>query len=696
MKNSEQDENARISRLRNIGIMAHIDAGKTTTTERILYYTGKIHRIGEVHEGTATMDWMVQEQERGITITSAATTCYWKSHTINIIDTPGHVDFTVEVERSLRVLDGAVAVFDGVHGVEPQSETVWRQADRYKVPRICFVNKLDRIGASFDDSVESIRKKLNANPVPVQLPIGLEAQFSGIVDLLSMKALIWEEESEGGLHSFREEEIPENLAEDAQLAREFLIEAVAECDDQIMEKFLEGDEISQEALVAGLRKGTMDFRIVPVFCGSAFKNKGIQPLLDGIVSYLPSPVDLGKVEGHHPDTQKPEFRQRVVSEPLSALAFKMMTDSFVGHLCYVRIYSGEIRIGMMVFNPRTGKKERIQKILHMEANSRQEVSGAQAGDIVALVGMKEVVTGDTLCDQKAPIAFESMTFPEPVISLAIEPKRTQDSVKLTKALSRLEAEDPSLRVREDQETGQTLVGGMGELHLEIIVDRLRREFAVDLNTGAPQVAYRESVASVAQATEALEREISGTLRKAGVTIRVAPSEDQTALSFNSLLEKRSVPESVINCIRESILESSGAGTIAGFSMVGLKVDLLAVDWEEELADEILFRIVAATAFKNAVRAANPQLYEPVMMVEVLVPEDYMSGVMTDLNSRRARINAVDHRGHLQMIHAEAPLSEMFGYATRLRSLSQGRGTYSMEFSRYDQVTAETLSRFRGH
>ena len=691
---SGQDDLDRLGRLRNIGIMAHIDAGKTTTTERILFYTGKIHRIGEVHDGTATMDWMVQEQERGITITSAATTCYWNQHVINIIDTPGHVDFTVEVERSLRVLDGAVAVFDGVHGVEPQSETVWRQADRYKVPRVCFINKLDRVGASFVDSVASIRERLNANPVPVQIPVGQEDEFSGVIDLIRMKALIWGDASQDKAE-FTETDIPAELMDEAFEAREFLIESASELDDEMMERFLEGQEPGEDELYKVLRDGTLAFKIVPVFCGSAFKNKGVQPLLDGVIRYLPSPLDLAPVEGVHPEKETREVRKRQADEEFSALAFKIATDSFVGNLCYVRIYSGELKAGTVVYNPRTGKKERVQKILHMEANSRKEVPSASAGDIVALVGMKLVGTGDTLCDHRFPLTFESLSFPEPVINIAIEPRSTQDTGKLSKALARLEAEDPSFAVKEDKETGQTLIGGMGELHLEIIVDRLKREFGVEPNTGAPQVAYRESLAGTAEATEQMERDVSGQIKKATVTVKVEPCDDQSGLQFATELDKKVIPESYVKAIQKSLQDSSGAGVIAGFSLVGVKVHLTGVKFEEDYADEVLFQIAAATAFRNAIRDADPQLFEPVMAVEVLVPEDYMSGVITDLNSRRARVNSIGQRGHLQVVHAEAPLSEMFGYSTRLRSLSQGRATYSMEFKRYDKVTEETLQRFRG-
>ena len=691
----EADSTDRLGLLRNIGIMAHIDAGKTTTTERILFYTGKIHKIGEVHEGTATMDWMVQEQERGITITSAATTCYWNKHVINIIDTPGHVDFTIEVERSLRVLDGAVAVFDGVHGVEPQSETVWRQADKYRVPRIAFVNKLDRVGASYEDSIKSIKERLNANPVAIQVPIGSESEFIGVVDLIKMKALIWDEDKAQGA-SFREDEIPEDLVESVNSARENMVESVVEFDDEVMERFLDGGDISNEEIQACIRKGTLEFKMVPVLCGSAFKNKGIQPLLDAVVAYLPSPLELDDVEGMSTDGKETRLvRKRIKTEPFSALAFKIATDPFVGNLCYIRVYSGELKVGSVVYNARLGKRERIQKILHMEANSRKEVEQASAGDIVAVVGLKAVSTGDTLCDQKAPISFESLSFPEPVINIAVEAKSTSDANKLTKALERLCAEDPSFQVKEDKDTGQTLLGGMGELHLEVMVDRLLREFNIAANVGSPQVAYRESISGLVKVEEAFERELSGQLKKASVTLSLEPSEEQEEFVFENKCSKTQLPSSFVDCVKDGVFSALLSGPIAGYPVVGVKVVLENAKFEEEYSDEVAFQIAGANAARSCLQKGNPLLLEPSMTVEVSVPEDYLSNVITDLNGRRAKVSNIGQRGHLQVVDAVAPLSEMFGYSTNLRSLSQGRATYTMKFCRYEQVSAETLARFRG-
>ena len=693
MKEAESKE--RLSLLRNIGIMAHIDAGKTTTTERILFYTGKIHKIGEVHEGTATMDWMIQEQERGITITSAATTCYWNKHTINIIDTPGHVDFTIEVERSLRVLDGAVAVFDGVHGVEPQSETVWRQADKYKVPRIAFVNKLDRVGASYEDSIQSIRERLNTNPIGIQMPIGSESDFVGVIDLISMKALVWDE-AKGQGETFREDVIPEGLLEEAKAAHESMIEHVVEFDDSVMEKFLEGEEVSEEEIRACIRKGTLEFKMVPVLCGSAFKNKGIQPLLDAVVAYLPSPLELNDVEGMSTDGKEtPLVRKRILSEPFSALAFKIATDPFVGHLCYVRVYSGELKVGSVVFNARLGKRERVQKILHMEANSRKEVDRASAGDIVAVVGLKAVSTGDTLCDQKSPISFESLSFPEPVINIAVEAKSTSDANKLTKSLERLCAEDPSFRVREDKDTGQTLLGGMGELHLEVMVDRLLREFNIAANVGSPQVAYRESISGAVKVEEVFERELSGQVKKASVTLVLEPTEEQEKFVFENKCTKSQLPANYVDAVKEGVFSALMSGPIAGYPVVGVKAVLEHAVFEEEYADELAFQIAGTNASRACLQKGSPLLLEPSMTVEVSVPEDYLSNVITDLNGRRARVSNIGQRGHLQVVDALAPLSEMFGYSTHLRSLSQGRATYTMKFCRYEQVSSEILARFRG-
>ena len=683
-----------LTRLRNIGIMAHIDAGKTTTTERILYYTGKIHKIGEVHEGTATMDWMVQEQERGITITSAAITCEWDDHTINIIDTPGHVDFTVEVERSLRVLDGAVAVFDGVHGVEPQSETVWRQADHYKVPRLAFVNKMDRVGADFDASVESMKERLNANPVCFQRPIGAEDQFSGIVDLIAMKSYIWSGDKLGA--EFVVGDIPEEMLDDCQLAREEMVEAIVEADDSLMEKFLEGEEISEEELHAAARKAVLEFRFVPVFCGSAFKNKGIQPLLDAVIRYLPSPLDLPPVEGlSADDKEEPISRKRDIEEPMSATVFKIVTDPFVGQLSYARLYSGTMEAGKTVYNSRTGKRERVSKILMMSSNQREEVATAQAGDICALAGLKMVATGDTICDQNAPIRYESVNFPEPVISVAIEPKSTAESAKLTKALDRLSMEDPTFKVSFNAETAQTLISGMGELHLDIIVDRLKREFRVEANVGAPQVSYREAIRGTASVEEEFHREAGSLNQYAKLKIKVEPAPLDDGLVFENKASVAQVPEAFIKGVRMGLEETMQAGPMTGSAVLGVKVTLLSGGFQEDVSDELSFKIAASLALRKALREAQPVLLEPVMAVEVSVPEDYLSNVITDLNSRNSRINNVGIRGHLQVVDGTAPLSEMFGYSTQLRSITQGRATYTMQFATYEEVSSQTLARITG-
>ena len=678
--------------LRNIGIMAHIDAGKTTTTERILFYTGKIHKIGEVHDGTATMDWMQQEQERGITITSAATTCFWKDYCLNIIDTPGHVDFTVEVERSLRVLDGAVAVFDGVAGVEPQSETVWRQADKYKVPRLAFINKLDRIGAVFEDAVESIRERLAAVPVPFQIPIGSEDQFKGIVDLIKMKALVWESDETGA--AFSEQDIPEDLEDDAELAREFLIESVAEYDDSVMEKFLEGEALSVEEIYHAARKATIALKIVPVFCGSAFKNKGIQPLLDGVGYLLPSPLDLPSVKGFtDDDSEKAIERKRLPDEPLSLLAFKIQNDPFVGQLAYVRVYSGVMKTGDTVLNTRLGKKERVSKILLMEANQRTEAQTLQAGQIAALAGLKLVATGDTLCDPKKPIRLESLEVPEPVISIAIEPKSSGDTDKMAKALDRLEKEDPTFKVRFESETGQTLISGMGELHLEIIADRLLREFKIAANVGEPQVSYRESISAEAKVSKVFQRETEKLNQYAGVTIKIEPAEKGQGFKFEDTVKKvDGYTDEFSRAVERGLNEAMQVGSIAGFPVIDVKATLIGVDVQKDISDAGAFKIVANQALRDALREASPILLEPVMALEILVPEDFLSNIMTDLNGRRARVNNVGLKGHLQKVDAVAPLSEMFGYSTGLRSISQGRATYSMKFDSYEQVSQAVLDR----
>lgn len=688
-----------LSHFRNIGIMAHIDAGKTTTSERILYYTGKIHKIGEVHEGNTTMDWMIQEQERGITITAAAITCYWKDNRINIIDTPGHVDFTVEVERSLRVLDGAVAVFDGVHGVEAQSETVWRQADKYKVARIAFINKMDRVGADFQMSVTSIRERLNANPVPFQLPLGSEEAHRGIIDLIAMKALVWDGVTgEMGI-KYETIDIPEELLDEATIAREFLVEKVAETDEKLTEMFLEGKEISESELWSAARRATIGFKIVPVFCGSAFKNKGIQPLLDAIIALLPSPLDMPNVIGYSADdAEVPMERRRVDDEPFSAIVFKIVTDPFVGQLAFARVYSGSINVGETVYNSRTGKRERVAKILTMTANQREEISQASAGEIVALAGPKLVATGDTICDQKNPIRYESVQFPTPVISVAIEPRTTSDSDKLGKSLERLAVEDPTFRVMFDPETAQTLIMGMGELHLEIIIDRLKREFKVDANVGAPQVSYRETIGSRAEETETFQREAAGLNQYAQVHVQIEPQVaviPSTEIEFENRATPFQVPPLFVKGVRTGLVESLLAGPIAGFPVIGVKATLLGGAFQDKVSDELSFKIAAANAMRTALRKASPKLLEPVMKLEVLVPENYLSNIITDLNSRHAKVSNISMRGHLQVVDATAPLAEMFGYSTQLRSISQGRATYSMQFAHYEPVSKQTLEKIIG-
>ncbi len=682
-----------LSKIRNIGIMAHIDAGKTTTTERILYYTGNIYKVGEVHSGTTTTDWMVQEQERGITITSAAVSCSWRDHLINIIDTPGHVDFTIEVERSLRVLDGAIAVFDGVHGVEPQTETVWRQADRHRVPRLCFINKLDRVGASFENSVESIREKLHNVPLPIQLPIGQEDAFVGIVDLIHSKAYIWENESDFG-KNFKEVPIPVELRDKAQSAREFLIETLCEFNEPLMEKFLEGVEISIDEIEAALRQATTAFQVVPVLAGSAFRNKGVQLLLDAILKFLPSPTDLGDVAGFSPDEKEEIFsRHRTPDEPFSALAFKIMSDPFSGVLIYLRVYSGKIAAGDVFLNPRTGKKDRIQKIFRMQANQRKEIKDVCAGDIIAIVGPKNLGTGDTLCDPKEPICYESVTFPEPVIFQAIEPKNAAESEKLQTSLRRLEVEDPTLNIKEDKETGQILIGGMGELHLEIIVDRLRREFKVDANVGAPQVAYREGVSAGVELKKTWERQVNERKQFAEVTIRIEPSSDQSGFDFENELGPKDLPEPFVKAFVKGVKNTLNAGPIAGYPVVGVKVILSSGAFREESSDEAAFEIVASLVLREALLKARPIVLEPIMELEVLVPDTYLSNVITDLNARKAKIQKLSQRGSIQVVDATVPLSSMFGYSTDLRSVSQGRGIYTMKFAGYEQISAQAMAKF---
>ena len=686
-----------LAHVRNIGIMAHIDAGKTTTTERILYYSGKIHKIGEVHEGTATMDWMVQEQERGITITAAAITCFWKKNCINIIDTPGHVDFTIEVERSLRVLDGAVAVFDGVAGVEPQSETVWRQADKYHVARIAFINKMDRVGADFKKSVGSIRDRLGANPVPFQLPIGAEDEFEGVIDLVRMKAITW---IRGGMdEDCEEKDIPANMTDEAEIAREFLIECLAETDDLLMERFIEGKDVSEDEILNSARKATLSLAIVPVLCGSAFKNKGIQPLMDAVVSFLPSPIDIPLVHGLSADEKEIVItRNRTAADPLCGLAFKIVSDPFVGQLVYLRIYSGVLKAGQVILNARTGKRERISKILKMQANQREEIEQLMAGHIGAVAGLKEIVTGDTVCDQKHPIRLESVDIPVPVISIAIEPKSTVDLEKMAKALSRLEVEDPTFKVRINEETGQTLISGMGELHLEIITDRLLREFRVAANVGKPQVSYREAVTKKSVIDKKFARETEKTKQYGHVILEVAPTSDTSGskgLIFENKAKQEDVPDSFIKSIVDGITDSMQSGVLAGFPVLSLKATLLGGSYDPDHSDVNAFRIAASQATREALRQAHPIILEPVMKLEVLVPDEYLSNVIMDLNSRKAQVLNIHSRSNLQVIDASAPLSEMFGYTTILRSISQGRATYTMEFLTYEQVTKAVFDRILG-
>ncbi len=684
-----------LANLRNIGIMAHIDAGKTTTTERILFYTGQIHRVGEVHEGNTTTDWMVQEQERGITITAAAVTSTWKNHQINIIDTPGHVDFTIEVERSLRVLDGAIAVFDGVSGVEPQSETVWRQADKYRVPRICFVNKMDRVGANFVKSVASIRERLAASPVPFQLPIGGEDQFSGVNDLIKMKALVWGVGDCKG-EVWQELPIPADLADEAAAARDFLVEQIANCDDVLAEKYLDGQLISETELKMAARRATIGFKFVPVFCGSAFKNKGVQPLLDAVIDYLPSPIELPNVEGMDvEDEEKQLTRKRTQEDYFSGLAFKIMSDPFVGQLTYVRVYSGMISVGDVVLNTRTLKRERIAKILRMQANDREELESVGAGEIVAIAGFKLIATGDSVCDHKHPIRFESVIFPEPVISIALEVKSSADTDKLQKALDRLQNEDPSFRVSFNAETGQTLLSGMGELHLEIIVDRLKREFKVECNVGKPQVSYRETISANGRVEETHRREGAGINQFAQVTIEFSPSTRDGVLTFENKVKENKLPKIYVEQVKKGLEESLLAGPIAGFPVVGVKACLIDGRFDPAIPDPNAFKVAASMALRRGLRGASPLLLEPVMALEVIAPDDYLSNVITDLNSRRAQVNNVTMRGHLQCVEANAALSEMFGYSTQLRSISQGRATFTMKFASYEQVAALTLKRITG-
>jgi elongation factor G len=674
-----------LDKTRNIGIMAHIDAGKTTTTERILYYTGINYKIGEVHEGTATMDWMVQEQERGITITSAATTCLWRDHRVNIIDTPGHVDFTIEVERSLRVLDGAVGVFCSVGGVEPQTETVWRQADKYQVPRIAFVNKMDRLGADFFRVVQMIKDRLGARAVPLQLPIGAEDKFIGVIDLVRMKAVVWEDESLGA--KFRDEAIPEEMALVAAEYREKLIEAVADSDETVMEKYLEGREISQAELINAIRSATLAIKVIPVLCGSAFRNKGVQPLLDAVVEYLPSPLDIPPVKGIDPDSQTSDERPPNDDAPFSALAFKIMTDPFVGTLSFFRVYSGSLTAGASVYNSTKGKRERIGRLLKMHANKREEIKEVYAGDIAAAVGLRTATTGDTLCDENHPIILESIEFPEPVISIAIEPKSKADQEKLGLSLQKLATEDPSFRVRTDEETGQTIISGMGELHLEIIVDRLLREFNVGANVGKPQVAYKETVRKSIEQQGKFIRQTGGRGQYGDVWIKLEPQQSGTGFEFVDAIKGGSIPREYIPAVEKGVKEATENGALAGYPIVDVKVTLFDGSYHDVDSSEIAFKIAGSMAFKQAARKASPVLLEPIMSVEVVVPEDFMGDVIGDLNSRRGKVLGMDTRPAAQAIDARVPLAQMFGYATDLRSMTQGRATYTMQFSHYEPVPA---------
>ncbi len=700
-----------LNRTRNIGIMAHIDAGKTTTTERILFYTGITYKIGEVHEGTAVMDWMEQEQERGITITSAATTCFWRDCRINIIDTPGHVDFTAEVERSLRVLDGACAVFDAVSGVEPQTETVWRQADKYRVPRMCFVNKMDRIGADFKQTLKQIETKLGSNPVAIQLPIGAEDKFVGVVDLLKMKAITYKDETMGA--DYIVSEIPADMMAEAKIYREKLIEKVSEHDDKLLEKYLGGEEISEAEIKAALRNRVIksvydeEKAFVVVICGSAFKNKGVQPMLDAVVDYLPSPLDVPSIKGIDPNAkapaegEEPKLIERPASDsaPFSSLAFKLMTDPFVGQLTFIRVYSGVLTSGSSVYNATKQRTERVGRLLKMHANKREEIKEVYAGDIAAAVGLKQISTGDTLCDEKHPIVLESMDFPEPVISLAIEPKTKSDQEKLGVGLSKLMGEDPTFRVKTDEQTNQVVIAGMGELHLEIIVDRLKREFGVEASVGKPQVAYKETLTRAADGEMKYAKQTGGRGQYGHVKIHLFPGEPGTGYIFENKTTQGSIPKEFIRPVDEGIKEALTRGVIAGYPIDDVRIELYDGSYHDVDSSEMAFKIAGSMAFQDAAKKAKPVLLEPIMKVEVVVPKDYMGDVMGDLASRRGRIQSQEDRGGTQIVNARVPLSEMFGYATDLRSRTQGRATYSMHFEHYEQapqnVSEEVVARIQG-
>ncbi|HZU26502.1 MAG TPA: elongation factor G [Bryobacteraceae bacterium] len=686
-----------LEKMRNIGIMAHIDAGKTTTTERILYYTGRTHKIGEVHEGTAIMDWMEQEQERGITITSAATTCEWRDITINIIDTPGHVDFTAEVERSLRVLDGSVAVFDAVAGVQPQSETVWRQADKYGVPRICFINKMDRVGADFYHAVDTIVDRLQARPVCIQIPVGAEDQFKGVIDLVKMTARIWRDETLGA--QYDDVDIPADLLEKAKSYREQMIEAVAESDDHLFEKFVNGETISEAELVKGIRNATIAQKIFPVICGSAFKNKGVQNMLDAVVDYLPSPLDIPPVQAHNAnDPSQIVERPAEDTAPFAALVFKIMTDPFVGQLAFIRVYSGRLAAGESIYNVAKGRRERVGRLVKMHANKREEISEVLAGDICAAVGLKNVVTGDTICDEKAPVLLESIDFPEPVIQLAIEPKTKADQEKLGMAIQKLVQEDPTLRVSTDPDTGQTILAGMGELHLEIIVDRMQREFNVGANVGKPQVAYRETIRQVAEYDYTHKKQTGGSGQYARTKLRVEPDPGK-GFEFENEVTQGSIPKEFIPAVEKGVREALEGGILAGYPMVDVKVAVYDGAYHEVDSSEMAFKICSSICVKEACRKAKPVLLEPVMRVEVVVPKDYMGPVNGDLISRRGKLEGTETRGTTELIKATVPLSEMFGYATELRSRTQGRGSFTMHFAQYEEVprniSDEIIARVQG-
>ncbi len=678
--------------MRNIGIMAHIDAGKTTTTERILFYTKKVHRLGEVHEGTATMDWMPQEQERGITITAAATTCFWKEHRINIIDTPGHVDFTIEVERSLRVLDGAVAVFCAVGGVEPQSETVWRQAEKFRVPRMAYINKMDRVGADFSAVVKEIREKLKANAVPIQIPIGAEDSYSGLIDLIKMRALTW-----GGANGDNvvEGDIPASLREEAEDARARLLDEVTALDDKLAEKFIMEEPISEEEIRAVIRKGTISGKFVPVICGASFKNIGVQPLLDAVIAYLPSPLDLPPVKGHDvKDYEKLVERKTADEEPFAALAFKIFNDSFSGVLTFIRVYSGKLEVGKAVHNPGKNKKEKLSKLLLMHANKREEVQSISTGEIAAAIGLRFTSTGDTLCDEGAPLLLEKMDFPEPVISMAIEPKTQADVDKLKKSLDILTLEDPTFRVTSNEDTGQMLISGMGELHLEIIKDRLLREFRVDANVGSPQVSYRESISQEAEGEAVVERLIAGKNHFGHCILKVFPKARTSGFEFENKASPVKVPEKFVSSVKQGVIEALDAGVFAGFPLVDVRVVLVDGSFREAESSEIAFKIASTLAFRNACEKAKPVLLEPIMSCEIVTPDEFMGEVIGDLNGRRGRVLSMNPRSGIQVIKSEVPLKEMFGYSTRLRSMSQGRASYTMEPARYDLVAPALAKEIR--